>query len=340
PAFERRARSGPVRAAEDALVGSTTTLDASAAEPPDEAGEAGEPAEPELTAAREMLDYGRLRLAAPHAPGRGKLVLESRRARYLALVEETRVEVALDDALTESARRARDLARAALPSGCVAPAPSGFDYVYRTDGRLDAPSDGAFHALSLSTHEAEARPRFVVVPRESRDAFRYVEIDNPLDAPLLDGPVDVYVGADFLTTSRVREVPPGGVLRLGLGVEERLGVARNTRYAEKSSGLIGGRLDLEHTIEVSLSNQLPTDADVEVRERLPTAREEDDDVAVREDEVEPPWEAWEPDDGAALEGGRRWRLVVPAGAERALTARYTIRIASKHELVGGNRRES
>jgi len=287
-----------------------------------------------------MLDYGRLRMLGPADDARGKLVLRSVRAIHLEHVHDMLIEVDLGAAFGAMEQRTSTLYAAPLPTGCVPPSPSGFDYAYRAAGRLDAASDGVFHNLALRSETGDARLRFVVVPRESRDAFRYVEMDNPLDAPLLDGPIDVYVGGDFLLTSSVREVPEGGVLRLGLGVEQRIKVSRNARFAEKSGGLMGGRLDLEHDIEVELENLLPREARVEVRERVPTLRDDEDDIRVEEHDVLPPWEPWEPDERPELEGGRRWDVRVPAGEKTALHAGYTIRIASKHEIVGGNRRES
>lgn len=292
-----------------------------------------------LEASDDMLDYARLRLEAPHAGGRGRLVLKSRRELYLRQIEERQIEIDLGGALALADReRSRCLSRA-LPPGLTPLAPSGFDYAYRASGRVNAPADGTFHNLALSEHEVTARARFVVVPRESQSAFRFVELDSPLDAPLLDGPIDVYVGEDFLLTAPLREVGPGGVVRLGLGVEQRLKVARNARFSERSAGLMGGRLELEHAVEVTLSNQLRRPATVEVRERLPTTAEGDDDVSVVEGEVTPAWEAWEPDDDPSLEGGRRWEVEVPPGEERTLRATYVVKIASKHELAGGNRRE-
>ena len=83
--------------------------------------------------------------------------------------------------------------------------------------------------------------------------------------------------------------------------------------------------------------------DLEVRERLPVKREGDDDVEILPGKVDPPWERWTPDAGAPraqrLRGAYRWKLAVPAGAKKKLEARYEIKIASKLELVGGNRRE-
>jgi len=289
---------------------------------------------------RAMLDYGRLRMPGPLAPARGRLVLRSRRALYVEQLEEIALEVNLTAALAQVSARAEAVHDASLPPGFAPPAPSGFDYAYRAAGRLDVPSDGVFHGVTLRRERGEARPRFVVVPRESRDAFRYVELDNPLDAPLLEGPIDVFVGGDFLLTSTVDEVPRGGVLRLGLGVEQRLKVSRNSRFSEKTAGLMGGRLDLLHSIEIELENLLGRDTPVEVRERVPVTRDEDRDVTVEEGEVVPRWTEWEPEDLPTLKGGRRWEVVVAAGQKQTLRASYAIRIASKHELIGGNRRES
>ncbi len=287
-----------------------------------------------------MLDYGRLRMPAPSATARGKLTLRARREVYVELIEELHVEVDLTAALRLIEQRAAAVDQAALPVGCSPPSVSGFDYVYRADGRLDAPSDGVFHNLSLLSREGDARARFVVVPRESRDAFRFVEMDNPLDTPLLDGPIDVFVGGDFLMTGALAEVPEGGVLRLGLGVEQRIKVSRNARFAEKSGGLMGGKLDLLHDVEIEVDNLLPRSAEIEVRERLPVLREDEDDIRFEMGEVSPRWTEWEPEDQPELEGGRRWQLEIPAGEKRRLRASYSIRIASKHELVGGNRREA
>ncbi|MCB9592732.1 MAG: DUF4139 domain-containing protein [Sandaracinaceae bacterium] len=287
-----------------------------------------------------MLDYGRLRLPASKASNRGKLVLWSRRQLYVEQIEQLHLEVDLGAALAAVDAARSEVLSAPLPPGCAAPRESGFDYVYRASGRLDAPSDGVFHNLGLAARDGEARARFVVVPRESRDAFRFVELDNPLDAPLLDGPVDIFIGGDFLMTSAIEEVPEGGVVRLGLGVEQRLKVSRNARFSEKSSGLMGGKLDLLHTIEVELDNLLPRAAEVEVRERIPVLREQEDDIRVEEGSASPAWEEWEPDEQPELEGGRRWQVTVAPGEKRTLTASYAVRIASKHELVGGNRREA
>ena len=99
---------------------------------------------------------------------------------------------------------------------------------------------------------------------------------------------------------------------------------------------------LAHTLELEIQNHLPDAALVEIRERLPHVPEAaSDDIAIELGEITPDWEDYEPKrPGPKLEGGKRWKLEVPAGAKRELSAKYAIRIPTNHELVGGNRRES
>ena len=78
-------------------------------------------------------------------------------------------------------------------------------------------------------------------------------------------------------------------------------------------------------------------------EPVPIPAPDTDEVEVAIDEVVPGWEPWRPEPApghAALRGGHRWRLTLAPGERRSLRVAYAIKIASKHELVGGNRRES
>jgi uncharacterized protein (TIGR02231 family) len=226
-----------------------------------------------------------------------------------------------------------------LPARLRPPAAeAGFDHAFDAEAPVDVPSDGAPHSVPIVHGGATAAARFVVVPRESTDVFRVVELDNPLQGPLLDGPIDAYVGSDFLLTADVHATPPGGRVVLGLGVEQAVKVARNTTFREDTVGLMRGGLDLAHEISIEVVSHLRVPAVVEVRERIPVSREGDDEVKVSIGSVEPAWQPWEPREGA-LRGGFAWRVKIEPGAKRELTAKYVVRISSKDELVGGNRRE-
>ncbi len=78
---------------------------------------------------------------------------------------------------------------------------------------------------------------------------------------------------------------------------------------------------------------------VEVRERIPTKREDDEDITVELGTIEPGWEEFE-QRRAPLRGAHRWKLEIEPGEVRQLRASYVVTISPKHELVGGNRREA
>ena len=299
--------------------------------PPDE------PATPEATS--NQLAYGDLRMPAPGNGQRGRLVLARRRERYVELLRVREVELDVVNVVDQAVRRASQVsARALPPRHWPVAAWGGYNFVYRADGAVDIPADGDFHGIALTSAEAEVEVEHVVVPRESTDVFRRVVLHNPLHAPLLSGPADIYVGGDYLMTTDVQLAPPRGKVEIGLGVDQSIKVSRNTRYAEESAGLMGGSLTLRHEIAIEVANHRDRPVRVEVQERIPVTRENDDEVHVSVGPVEPAWAPFEPED-YPLQGGYRWHVEVPAGQRQALRAAYAIKISAKKELAGGNRRE-
>jgi len=131
-----------------------------------------------------------------------------------------------------------------------------YDYRYDAEGPVDIPGDGQFHSVPLLGRSAPVETTLVVVPRESDKAVRVASLLNPLHAPLLAGKAEIYLEDEYLVTSPIRTVPPGGKLSVGLGVEEALKVARNVHYEEEATGLMGGGLALHHKVEIEIASRL------------------------------------------------------------------------------------
>jgi len=281
-------------------------------------------------------------MAGPGEAGRGTLQPLSDARRYQDLLADMEIEVPTDLGvwIRRASRLASNVSSTPAPGGhLVSDSIDGFDYTFCARRPVDVPSDGAFHSLSIAEEDAETNLRYVVVPREGSEVFRFVTFKNPLDSPVLAGPADIYVGGDFILTSPMKTSAPLGKVEIGLGVEEGIKVARNSNFEEHASGLLGGRLGLEHRISIDLSNQLKRPVDVEVRERLPSLLEGEEEIEMEIGEIEPPWEEWK-QVLSPIKGSYRWKLRLDAGAERSLSAKYTINLSSKKKLSGGNRREA
>jgi hypothetical protein len=285
------------------------------------------------------LDFGNLRLGGPADPHRGHLRKARLSETYLSLLVEQRVT------LTASVRevlRAAD-ARAQVPqhlppaaAHAVAPEAGRFAHVHQADLPLSVASDGAWHVVPIAEHTATVELGHVCVPREAREVFRTARFANPFPTPLSAGPADCYAGERFLMTVPLAGIDTGGMVTIGLGVEPGIAVARNTSVAERSAGMLGGTLNVDHRIRIRVANKLQRAVAIEVRERIPVSRA--DDCVVKAGEVKPPWSAYDQPE-SPIAGGHRWQLTVAPAAEVELAADYTVTFPSKHEIAGGNRRE-
>ncbi len=323
-----RARSATVRTPVVPAPAPMSSLPSGGGAMPQQAYRPAPPPPPAPPAAR--LDYGNLRMAPPSSASRGRLV-PAPPDRHATAVEE------------EVAGMRRRVEALALPAGCAAGWLHTYDYAFATDGAVDVRADGAWHSIAVTARAGTAKVRHVAVPREQADVFRVASIANPFPGPLLPGPIDVYDRGRFLVTSSVDYTPPGASVEIGLGVDPTVKIARNTEYREEVGGMLRGALRLIHAIAIDVENLSGRAIELEVRERVPVAREGDDDVEITVARVEPAWERWTPDPEAPrderLRGGHRWRVSIPAAEKRTLRAGYEVKISGKHELVGGNRRE-
>ncbi|MBW2731664.1 MAG: DUF4139 domain-containing protein [Deltaproteobacteria bacterium] len=285
--------------------------------------------------------FSQLQLGSPEVrSARSRLMPCDARANYMETLQSDNVEVELDvmNIISDARQRAESVASPSLfPTENDRGA---FDYRYTADALVDIDGDGLLHTVGLYSRAAVSEMRYVTVPREERAVYRSARLENPLDSPLLPGPVEVYVGGQYVLSAELPLVGPKGHFELGLGVEQALKVARNTHYNELRSGeKVVAMTELEHTIDIELINHLGREVCCEVRECIPQP-DVGAEVVVEERRVDPPWEPYDQrDQGEEVSGGRRWLLELGAHEEKKLHATYVVKIYANNELVGGNRRE-
>jgi uncharacterized protein (TIGR02231 family) len=252
-----------------------------------------------------------------------------------------RLRRSAEDASRLEAAQARDrIERIEAPSRTVDPLEGRgrFDYRYNSEGRSDVPSNGRPHRVHVKSAEGPASARFRAVPRERPEVYRETHIENPFGAPLLGGPVDVFLDGALITSTEIGAVDRGGMLLLGLGVEDRLRVARNARVEESSAGLLGGSTVVDHHVTVDITSSLGVPVAVEILERVPVT--DDKDISIKRTAADPEPEAYDQADiGSPVRGGLRFRADVAAGGKAKVTYSYRVKLPAKNEIVGGNRRE-
>jgi hypothetical protein len=270
------------------------------------------------------LDFDALKMTGPDSPGRGRLKhggdpAYQARANARGRIEQVAPGPALKDPVATRGR---------------------FDHRYDASGAVEIPSDGLPHRIALAVGEAPSTVKYRTVPRESQDVFREVELKNPFAAPLLAGPVDVYVEGSLLLTTEIERIDRGGTMTVGMGVEDRIRVARNARVDEESAGLLRGNTVVDATVTIDLTSALGREVKVLVVDRIPTSSQDPKNIEVELVSAQPSSQPYKQEErGRPIEKGLLWALDVPASGKARVTFRYKISFSSKSELVGGNRRE-
>ena len=289
-------------------------------------GEGGAPEPLPIEPADAWLDFDSLRIAA-WSPGRAR----DKRGRL------TRDGTAPPAGLATSINA---IERMAPPSGAIDPKASRglFDVVYAAAGTVDVPSNERPHRVSLMTAEAPAKPRFVTVPREATEVYRRADFTNPVGQPLLTGPVEVLIDGALVALTRLSYTDRGGMISIGLGVEDRVRVARNTHVEEGSAGLLGGSTTVEHTVTTELASSLGRAIKVEIVDRLPVS--DDKDVEIKSLGSAPAMTPYtQAELGHPVRKAFKCEVEVPAGGKVKAEWRYRLTFPAKMEIVGGNRRE-
>ncbi len=300
-----------------------------------------------LDASAEALGYQALRMQGPDDGLRGQLKAASPAERMLDSLsgasEQMRETVR---AVPGSAWRqllgaaGAGLGRLSLPRHAVFVEHSAghFAVRYPMESLGSIPPDGQLHACTLLRRTGSARRVFRSVPLLDDHVYQIVEFENPLELPLLAGPVRAYRGGDYVVTAPLMTTPPGKALTVNLGVEQGVAVARNLHFEESTEGLFGGDTALIHKVEIEVRSRLSGPVRMEVFERLPVS--DDDDVKVELVRATPTATDYEQTErGRPIKGGKRFAFDLPARGVVTCTLEYRITIPSKRVLVGGNRRD-
>ena len=290
-----------------------------------------------------LLDYGWLRL--PHwtdRSRRGGLRPVTLDSALKAFVEERGLGPGAVSGVAQALRNLRNrqqrLSQVRLPEGCIDSASAGFHHTTPPGPRVTVPSDSRFRGIQVASGTAAVRRVYRVVPRQDTVVQAMIEFDNPTGMPLGSGPLRVLEGGGMRTRSQLLSTPRGGLIRLSLGPEDRVRVARNARVSEETRGMLGGDRALIHEVEVTVANRLAHPVAVEVFEALPDDTA-DAGVEVHFDGAEPRAGVGAGPHGQPNDRALGWRIEVSAGQERTIRWGYTITISSRAELEGGNRRE-
>lgn len=162
---------------------------------------------------------------------------------------------------------------------------SGTAVTFLVAGDVNIPGDGTPKKTTLGQYDLTPQLDFLAIPRHTDAVYRRAKLTNSTGAPLLPGPVSLYVGEEYIGQNRLDYTPGGGEVELVLGVEERIKVKRELVRREVDKRLLRDQRQVVYGYEIKLENLLASPARVTVQDQYPVSRH--DQIKVRLDRATP-----------------------------------------------------
>jgi uncharacterized protein (TIGR02231 family) len=197
---------------------------------------------------------------------------------------------------------------------------------YQVPGETGIPSDGSPHKVTLSQFELDPEIDYLAVPKQSEAVFRRVKSLNSSTGPMLAGPVNLFVGDEYVGSSTLEYIAKGEEIELSLGVEERITVERELTRRDVDKARLRDRRQLQYGYKIEVHNLLSTDAKVEIHDQLPVTRHEDI-------KVKPLNISLEPEEISDL-NVYEWIVNVPAGEKISLSFEFLVEHPRSMKIIG------
>ena len=195
----------------------------------------------------------------------------------------------------------------------------GLDYVYRARTPATVPSSDETHVVPLDAASWPVTTRYAAAPGLRPTAYLEATVKNARDTPLLAGPVDIFVGADYVGTGALETTGPGGEVTLPLGADEDIRLVRRVLPKTVTEGVFNKEQITRYVTEVDVANDKRRPVTVRVVEQYPIGGVSQK-VDVEREAATP-----KPVEGPDETGRMVFEVEVPAGAKRTISFAYRIR---------------
>ena len=148
----------------------------------------------------------------------------------------------------------------------------GYLFTLRAPGRHTVPSSGKSQRVPLLRVILAARPVHRLLPALSRSAYVVATLRNTTGRPILRGHANLFSGAAFVGRSWLNTALPGHDLRLPLGVDDGVKVARNMRQKTVQQGVLFKDDVTRYTVELEVANHHRRAISVQLLDQVPLAR--------------------------------------------------------------------
>lgn len=153
---------------------------------------------------------------------------------------------------------------------------TGTSVLFNIKKKAEIPSDGAPHKVTIDVESFDANLEYTTVPKISPYAYLKAVVTNNTEYPFLAGPVDVFLGPDYVGRSRIESIAPAQQFTLSLGIDEGIKVKRDLVKKEVSSqGLFSKTEKVYYAYKITLESYKKNDSKITIIDQVPVSQNEE-----------------------------------------------------------------
>jgi len=235
-----------------------------------------------------------------------------------AMIQENAGE-AIGGAVEENA----EVAKAEVMKG-------GEAVTFKVKKKETVPSDNNPHKTTIASFQMKAGYEYFAVPKLMEQAYLTAKVKNGADYPLLAGEANVFLGPEFVGTSRIQTVAPGEDFDLSLGIDDGIRVKRKLLTAEAERSAVKRRTGWKnYRYRIDLENHKERAETITVLDQLPVSREPDIKVTLVAATPEPVKIAEQEKPGMLS-----WKLTLAPGEKKVIEFEFSVSYPKDKDLSG------
>ena len=152
-----------------------------------------------------------------------------------------------------------------------AKATAGLDFKFHSAAPVNAPSNGEYQKIPLTTQTLQGTMYYHFIPHYSRHAYRKCEIVPEKTMAILAGPAGIFYGSEFIGNTDLQTILPseGKKFTVNVGVDQRIKLKRTISKKAEDTGVFTDLRKTSFRIETTFSNPTGKSMKYELIEQIP-----------------------------------------------------------------------
>lgn len=195
---------------------------------------------------------------------------------------------------------------------------TGTALIFRAGRSVDIPSDNSPHKTTIAHDNLPCTFDYVCAPVLEENVHLRATVVNTTDRVLLSGDASIFLGGEYVGTTKVKMTAPTERFKIFLGIDDGIKVKRELtdRSVDKGSMLQAGIRRTTYAYRITVHNYAKAMRNIVIRDHLPVSQHER--IKVKVQNVLPL-----PHERTKLEI-LVWKFTLPADAEQIIDYRFVV----------------